>query len=264
MKKATMQHCFVIQPFDNGGVFDRRFDETVAPAVRKAGLEPYRVDRDPKVTIPIDEIETGIRGSRACLPDISLDNPNVWFELGYAIASTKDVVLICSDERQSKFPFDVQHRSIIRYQTGSAGAFAALAERITERLLAISSKQQSIAEFAAASPMAATEGLSQHEVVALVMVMKNRLTPDATVSPHQVQEDMLKAGHTEIATALALENLQRKHLIEARQVQDEQGYDYSVLAITVEGIEWLLANQDKLVLEQPRPEPSPYQDNLPF
>jgi hypothetical protein len=260
-----VQRCFIIQPFDNGGIFDRRFDETIGPAVRNAGLEPYRVDRDPQVTIPIDEIETGIHGARACLADISLDNPNVWFELGFAIASSKDVVLICSDERQAKFPFDVQHRSIIRYQTGSAGAFANLAERITERLLAISSKQQSIAQFAAASPIAATEGLSQHEVVALVMVMKNRLTPDATVLPDQVREDMLKAGHTEIATALALENLQRKHLIEAREVQDDRGYVYPALAITVEGIEWLLANQDKLVLEQPRPEPSPYDDdNLPF
>ena len=30
--------------------------------------------------------------------------------------SGKDVILICSHERE-KFPFDVQHRTIIRYKT---------------------------------------------------------------------------------------------------------------------------------------------------
>lgn len=71
-----MDKCFVMQPFD-GSDFDSRYEDVIAPAIREAGLEPYRVDRDPKVSIPIQDIESGIRESRLCLADISLDNPNV-------------------------------------------------------------------------------------------------------------------------------------------------------------------------------------------
>jgi hypothetical protein len=47
-----------MQPFD-GDKFDRRYEDVFAPAIRKAGLDPYRVDQDPKVSIPIQDIETG-------------------------------------------------------------------------------------------------------------------------------------------------------------------------------------------------------------
>lgn len=131
-----MLRCFVIQPFD-GGPFDSRFTDVIKPAVKEADLDAYRVDQDPSVSIPIQEIEAGIRDAAVCLADISLDNPNVWFELGYAIAAEKEVVLICSDARQSKFPFDVQHRAIIRYRTNSPRDFAELQNSITERLKAL-------------------------------------------------------------------------------------------------------------------------------
>ena len=54
--------CFVIQPFDDGGPFDKRYDDVLVPAIRAAELDPYRVDRDPRVEIPIDQIETAVDG----------------------------------------------------------------------------------------------------------------------------------------------------------------------------------------------------------
>jgi hypothetical protein len=68
-----MPTCFVMQPFD-GGPFDQRYTEVYANAIRDAGLDPYRVDQDPKVSIPIQEIESGIRQSQICLAEITLDN----------------------------------------------------------------------------------------------------------------------------------------------------------------------------------------------
>jgi len=46
-----MDKCFVMQPFD-GSDFDSRYEDVIAPAIREAGLEPYRVDRDPKSVFP--------------------------------------------------------------------------------------------------------------------------------------------------------------------------------------------------------------------
>lgn len=118
-----MPRCFVIQPFD-GGKFDKRFDDVFAPAITAAGLEPYRVDRDPSVIVPITEIHHGIATASACLADITTDNPNVWFELGVAVASQRMAVVVCAKDRPSRPPFDVQHLNIINYDTDSSGKWA--------------------------------------------------------------------------------------------------------------------------------------------
>jgi len=136
-----MKRCFVMQPFDRGA-FDKRYGDVFAPAIQDAGLEPYRVDHDPSAGIPINEIESEIKSSEICLAEITTDNPNVWFELGFAIAVLKEVVLVCSDERQSKFPFDVQHRNIIKYKTESPQDFNTLRKDIKERIQATLKKKK--------------------------------------------------------------------------------------------------------------------------
>ena len=93
-----MDTCFIIQPFDKDK-FDQRFTDIFDPAIQSAGLEPYRVDRDPSVRIPIEQIEDGIKSSRICFAEITMDNPNVWYELGFAFACGKDVVMV-SEEKQ--------------------------------------------------------------------------------------------------------------------------------------------------------------------
>lgn len=96
-----MATCFVIQPFDSGK-FDKRFHDIYKPAIEAAGLEAYRVDQDPGVQVPIDSIEKGIRQAAVCLADITADNPNVWYELGFAYAAGKPVVMVCSEESPVK------------------------------------------------------------------------------------------------------------------------------------------------------------------
>jgi len=161
-----MNKCFVIQPFD-GGIFDKRYDDIFVPAITAGGLEAYRVDRDPAVNIPIVDIEKSIQNSEVCLADITRDNPNVWFELGFAIALKKEVVLVCSSERKTKFPFDVQHRAIIRYKNESQSDFEKLGEEITKRISALLKKQKGIEKLSTVSPIADSEGLSTHEIEAV-------------------------------------------------------------------------------------------------
>jgi hypothetical protein len=130
-----METCFIIQPFDNDK-FDKRCNDIFKPAIRATDLKPYRVDEDKTVRVLMDGITTGIRNSKLCFADITLDNPNVWYELGFAFACGRDVVMVCSDERKGSFPFDIQHRPIIRYNTGSPSDFKRLRKDITEKLKA--------------------------------------------------------------------------------------------------------------------------------
>lgn len=264
-----MGTCFVIQPFD-GGAFDKRYRDTIKPAIEASGLEPYRVDEDPAVNIPIDDIERGIREATVCLAEITTNNPNVWFELGFAIAAHKEVVLVCSDKRESKFPFDVQHRSIIRYGTDSIQDYLLLGERITERIKALMQKEERFSQVM--SPIAPLEGLSQHEIVALVSVAENLDSPSDSVSAYVIRQDMERLGFTKIAAFVGLTGLVRKQLVEAKEDSDFNGNTFMTYQLTETGTEWIIRNQDRLVLwEKPRPTEkplytalSPEEDDIPF
>ncbi len=238
-----------MQPFD-GGTFDKRYEDVYAPAIQDADLEPYRVDRDPSVRIPIDDIESGIRNSEICLADITKDNPNVWFELGFAIAVPREVVLVCSDERTTRFPFDVQHRNILRYKTESKSDFDKLRSEIAERIQGLLEKERTIGRISNLPPIADAEGLSQHEFVALVAVMQNRLAPEEGVLAYTIKEYMSRAGFTDIGVSLALQGILDKGMVTTTIETDWNGNDYFAYSITEEGVQWLMRNQDKLVLKQ--------------
>lgn len=244
-----MPRCFVMQPFD-GDVFDKRYEDVFAPAIADTALEPYRVDRDPGVSIPIEDIESGIRDAEICFAEITTDNPNVWFELGFAIAIPKEVVLVCSEERKSRFPFDVQHRNIIMYRSGAPQDFAEVREKITKRIQAVLKKQEEIERVSAISPVKETEGLSQHEMVALVTVAQNEFIAEGMVSAARIKSDMNKAGFTDIAVSLALKMLQQKDLLASSVWSDMDGDQYFVFTTTPEGEKWLIDNQDRLVLKK--------------
>lgn len=140
-KAARMPKCFVIQPFD-GSTYDKRYRDTFKPAIEAAGLQPYRVDEDHGVEIPIEDIERGIAEAPICFAEISEDKPNVWYELGFARALGKPVCMVRS-KTKPKLPFDVQHRTIILYDEGSVSDFKELETKITKRLQALMEKHKS-------------------------------------------------------------------------------------------------------------------------
>lgn len=265
-----MGTCFVIQPFDRG-VFDKRYEDVFVPAIESADLEAYRVDRDPSVSIPIEDIESGIRRADVCLAEITTNNPNVWFELGFAIASKKQVVLVCCPkERNSNFPFDVQHRSIIEYSTESTSDFEALKNKLKERLKAILEKEEQMGRVASLPTIKPVEGLEQHEMTALVAVAENIDTAEESVSAYTIRQDMSKAGFTRVAVTLALSELSRKGLIEPGQEHDREGDPYAVYRLLDAGMNWLKTNRELLVLHRPpdppgkRYYPPPPEDDIPF
>ena len=257
-----MATCFVIQPFDSGP-FDKRFDDVFAPAIKAAGLEPYRVDRDPRVSVPIEDIESGIRGAAVCLADISEDNPNVWFELGFAIAARKQVVLISRSGR-SKFPFDVQHRRIITYETESTRDFTELNTKITSQLEAALQKQQRLANVADLSNVAGIEGLTQHEMAALVTVAENTDGADESVAAYLIRRDMEKSGFTKVAVTLALLALSDKGMLSLKTVTEGFDQAYKAYVLQDQGVQWLQQNQHSLVMKRDDEPQEISEDDIPF
>ena len=257
-----MRKCFVMQAFDSGP-FDKRYESVFAPAIEAGGVHPYRVDRDPSVSIPIQEIGNGIRDSALCFADITTDNPNVWFELGFALAIPREVVLICSDERKTRYPFDVQHRSIIKYSTSAPQDYDELKHKITQRIQATLKKHEELGHVINRPVVKDTEGLNQHELVALVSIMQNSFLTNGFVAGYQIQNDMNTAGFTDIAVGLALKTLVAKGMIETNMWENRDGDSYIVYRTSDEGEQWLVSNQERLALTKELEEPSTG-DDVPF
>lgn len=248
--------CFVIQPFD-GAAFDRRYVDVISPAIREAGMEPYRVDRDPSAHVPIAKIEDEIRRSGACVADISTDNPNVWYEVGFAFAVGHPVVLICAQEQRERgFPFDIQHRLITPYSTQSVSDFSKLRQQIVDRLKAVQAAGPRAVPTKSAvegSDENSGEQLSPSEVIALAAIMEDCLSPWHSVRTSEVQGELSSHGFNKLGISVILGGLRSKKMIEDRQWRDEGGREYIGLAVTERGVQWLQENQDLLDLRRPDP-----------
>jgi nucleoside 2-deoxyribosyltransferase len=244
-----MSTCFVIQPFD-AGKFDKRFTDVFSPAIEAAGLKPYRVDQDPSAEVLIDAIEEGIRRATICLADITTDNPNIWYELGYAHASNVRVVMVCSEERTGrKYPFDIQHRNIIQYKTESSQDFEKLKQQITARIESLLNSADAMRQIASNEQVAPVHGLSQTELIVLASIAGLRTEADGGAAVHLAKHDVERSGFTPVAFSLGLRRLQKKGFVSIYKIEDRDGL-YEMVQITNSGWDWVEENEDKFTLRK--------------
>ncbi len=254
------KECFVIQPF-NDVKFKKRFDDIYKPAIEAADLTAYRVDLDPYVRIPIEDIEFRIKNAEICFAEISVDNPNVWYELGYAFALGKDVVMICDDNRK-EFPFDIRHKNIIKYKSDSPSDFESLKEQITRRLKSYLETQIKTKSFIE-NPIKETEGLQPYELTLIAFLIGEQFSDDETVSAYTLKEKMSKVGFNNTAFSIGLRLLKSKGYIDTQIESDYNGNEYSTCFLTEKGNDFILKNTHLFDLQQSKITQSDI-DDLPF
>ncbi len=106
-------HAFVAMPFgtkaDPDGkliYFNRIYDELLRPALEKAGLDVIRADEEQRAgDIRVDMFQELLMADLV-LVDLTLDNPNVWYELGVRHALRARGVVLTLGPRGTK-PFDI-------------------------------------------------------------------------------------------------------------------------------------------------------------
>jgi nucleoside 2-deoxyribosyltransferase len=109
--ETTSHLCFVMMPFSNR--FDEVYRNLIAPVVRDNGLSVLRADEMAGPGFVLEQIRSAIQQSRLCIADLTGNNPNVLYEVGYAQAFDKPLILIA--EEASRLPFDVAHQRVITY-----------------------------------------------------------------------------------------------------------------------------------------------------
>jgi len=111
LQESTSTLCFVMMPFTEP--YDRVYRELIVPAVEDVGLSPLRADEIPSAGFVMEQIRAAIQQSRLCIADVTYNNPNVLYEVGFAQATRKPVVLMASDI--SNLPFNIAAERVIRY-----------------------------------------------------------------------------------------------------------------------------------------------------
>ena len=206
----------------------------------------------------MDSIEEGIRNATICLADISTDNPNVWYELGYAFAVRRSVIMVCSKERGGRFPFDIRDRTIIEYASDSRSDFDKLRNEISKRAKALVKKiaEQPVIEVQHVTP---TEDLKPDAVSVLRIVANETPTPATWASVQSVRRRAMREGLTGFGFVVAIQSLKRKGFVELDSGMDENADYYEVVTLTDSAWAWLertqLPPQDDVALTE---------DDIPF
>lgn len=120
-------HAFVAMPFgektDSQGHeidFNRVYAELIKPALEAAGLEVFRADEEERAGEIRADMFQELLIADLVVADLTLDNPNVWYELGVRHAlRARGVVLICGERVTTAF--DVYTDRKLRYSIKDRG-----------------------------------------------------------------------------------------------------------------------------------------------
>lgn len=117
--KTEKLKAFVIMDFSEK--FKYIYTEVIKPVCDELNIECLRADEYNYPGSIIKDILDSIRDSDIIIADITPDNANVYFEVGYAYALGKNPVLLMDKERE-KLPFDISSFRIIMYNNTIEGA----------------------------------------------------------------------------------------------------------------------------------------------
>lgn len=125
---AERRRIFVLMPFA------RHFDATYATVKDTSGRCGWHCSRADDIQHTRDIIGViweEIERSEYVIADLTGENANVFYELGYAHAASKNTILLT--QNLATLPFDLSHRIVIKYRPTKAGR-QAMAETLMSHL----------------------------------------------------------------------------------------------------------------------------------
>jgi tetratricopeptide (TPR) repeat protein len=109
-------HAFVVMPYGvkEGIDFNRVYEEYIKPALEGVGFEIFRADEELQAGDIRTDMFQELLLADLVVADLSIDNPNVWYELGvrHALRMRGVIGIRC---RREKMPFDVYSDRSLKY-----------------------------------------------------------------------------------------------------------------------------------------------------
>lgn len=127
LRPVVLPHAFVIMPFGkkkgaDGQVFDFNaiYNDLIKPSLIMAGFEPFRADEETKSGDILTDMFQELLLADLALVDMSIDNANVFYELGIRHAFRKRGIVHIQAGR-AYMPFDVFNVRTIPYHIAPEG-----------------------------------------------------------------------------------------------------------------------------------------------
>lgn len=161
--------------------------------------------------------------------------------------------MVCSEERTGKkYPFDIQHRSIIPYLADAPSDFDKLRASLTAKISTIVKQDAVLEKIAEESPVNPVPGLSPPEVLVLAVIAGDAYLPDQATTVNSAKRAAERAGVTNMGFNLAVRRLLQKMFVREQELYDEQGGEaYAGLAVAEPGWDWIDTNDSQFVLTRP-------------
>jgi len=122
--------CFVVMQFTEE--FNALYEEVIKPTCESFGLNVIRADDTYNSGLIIEDISKSIREASIVIADITPNNPNVYYEVGYSHGKGKPTILL-SDRKRDRLPFDVSGFRTLFYDN-TIGGKSAVEEKLRKHL----------------------------------------------------------------------------------------------------------------------------------
>jgi len=109
--KVDLGSVFVLMPF--APEFQPVYDDIIVPAVKAYDMNVVRADNIYSPGIVMRQIWEHINTARFLIADLTGKNPNVFYELGLALALEREVILLA--QSSDDVPFDLRHMRYFHY-----------------------------------------------------------------------------------------------------------------------------------------------------
>ncbi len=125
--REAKPHAFVVMPFGRKEGFDGTvidfnaiYQDLIKPALEEAGFEPFRADEETSTGDILTDMFQELLLADLAICDLSIDNANVFYELGIRHAFRKRGVVHIQSGR-AYMPFDIFNVRTIPYHTNDDG-----------------------------------------------------------------------------------------------------------------------------------------------
>jgi hypothetical protein len=115
--ESTKPKAFVVMQF--GGGYDEVYADVVKEVCKSYEVNVLRADEVSGPGLIISDIVREIATSQLIIADITPNNANVYFEVGYALALGKPTILLA--QKDTSLPFDVAGFRVLFYEDTIGG-----------------------------------------------------------------------------------------------------------------------------------------------
>lgn len=122
--------CFIVMQFTDE--YNALYHDVIRPTCESFGYMVVRADDFYTSGLIIDDITKSIQEATIVIADVTPNNPNVFYEVGYAHGINKPTILL-SDRKRDKLPFDISGFRTLFYDN-TIGGKSAVEERLKKHL----------------------------------------------------------------------------------------------------------------------------------